>query len=272
MKKVCFFLFMVPFFANSQYKMEILEKALSNIALCKTEFIKSDSTVFTTATCGIILNGTYFLTCYHDLFFPNCTVKSRSIIFNYKDVKGTLTYDTATVLAYFEPKSNQYDFSKHEYDEKDHGTDIYILKLTKEVAVKKYEFANEDTNQNDTVYSCGSEYNKQSKLINLKYAANNIVFRYIEKVNSPYYFIVSLGNIKVGFSGAPLYNSKGQILGINLFGWDNKPSEMIEEFKKNNIINEDSYNRINKGYANGQNLSAALDINYLIKKYLTGYL
>jgi hypothetical protein len=271
MKKTFLFLF-VPFFAKAQYQIKILEQALSNIAICKTEFLRLDSTTFTVATCGIILKGTYFLTCYHDIFFPNCTVKNRQIVHNYKDINGKLTYDTSTVLEYFKPLPNQYDFSKHIFDEKDHSTDIYILKLTKTVNVMKYEFANGYTNQNDTIYSCGAQYDKQSNLINLKYSISNIVFNYIERVNAPNSFVVSIGNIQSGFSGAPIYNSKGQILGISLFGWDVKPAEMIEDFRKRNIFSEDSYNRIIDGYAKGLNLSAAIDINYLIEKYLTGYL
>jgi hypothetical protein len=246
--------------------------SLQNLVLCQTTFQRPDSSYFAAVTCGIIIKGQYLLTCYHDNFAPGNKLIRRSAAYNFRERDGKLFYDTLHLLDKFKLTPDQYDFSKHIFKPQDHGTDVYVFKLQRPVPEIKYSFATNPPNQRDTLYACGGFWDSKAQLITRQCTNNGAVFRYVEYPTSPFWFLVSIGDIIYGYSGSALYNIRGEIVGMTLFGWDDKPTEMIENYYKNKIFDGSTYKVINDGYNRGLNLSAALDINYIIKKYLKGYL
>jgi hypothetical protein len=268
-----FFISFVCVTGFSQTPQEIVDLAASNLAVCRNEFKMPKGDTVTTITAGLIINGKYFVTCYHESFVPGGKLIDRMVFFNIAKTKEKK--DSVLVDIHYKPTKNQYDFQKHKYDSTDHCTDILVYKLKRQVRIKKYVFANNYFNEGDSVYAVGMQMIKNQKSADPAFSISRITYKTIEKEDWECYHITYIGRIYHGFSGAALYNKKGEIIGLNLFGSDNLNDELkrdIISFYESKYITSDTYNRIIEGYKKGLVLFSAIDIQYVLNHYLKGYL
>jgi hypothetical protein len=249
----------------------VLKMARANFATCKTIFVDKKNEESTVITSGLILNSTTFLTCYHESSFADKKILERKIFFNFNEKSVPL--DSVEVDMEYKYKDGEYDFSKHHYDINDHSTDVLIYKTKHEMPANKIIFGDiREPKQNEIIYSWGMRYSKEGNYAYLSAINSKIVLIFQEIPTSQCLYLVSIGDAAYGFSGSAVYNIKGEVLGLYLFGWDNIPHENIEHWHKTGIIDDTSYKNVQDGYVNGLGLTAAIDIKFVIDKYLKGYL
>lgn len=265
--------FINPLFAYSQNQERVLKVADRNLAVCMTTFKRDSGSHFRIVTTGFILSGKYFVTVSHYQSFPQSRVVSKCIFYNpHSDNFGNEVYDSVFVDLNYKSKKGQYDFSKHKFDSTNHCTDIYVYGLSKNINMPPLKFSQRSISLNDTLYSYGTYFNTTYRVVVRKYSISNFVFVHQEMPNQECSFIAFLGETKYGFSGSPIYNQRGEVMGIIQYGWDIMPKEYIDTLFFSDKINADTYRKIVFGYEKGLNLCTAMDIKYAIRKYLKGYL
>lgn len=266
-------LLFIPIIVFSQQPQEVFAKANSQVAVCVVRFSNKNGTTPANWGCGLILNGKYFATCYH-IYRPdtNFLIKSIWVLYNIHYKNGILLYDSVSATARYKATKSQYDFSKHIYIRGDNSyhTDFIILKLKKKIAPYKLDFSTDTVRKDESLYSLGLSGRKVGDvtITYLRPSTSKYFFYYIY---SPCSYIASLGDAGEGFSGTPIYNSKGKIVGVIQFGMDNFP-QYFQDLHNKGAIPDDIYSQIVAGYKNGEKLIYAIPIRYLIEKYMNGYL
>lgn len=245
---------------------EITKKAISNLAVCVINFSKKNKFKSRTYGCGIIISGKYFATCYHLLIDKGAQISSVYIKYNFiLSQNQLLSHDSVFVDLNYKYLPNQYDYRNHVYDSSKRETDFVVLKLKESIPYSNLEFSNTLSFIKDTLYTLGIGW---SSSIDLIFTRLQFPYNYKNNMESDYDFLTFLGFVKEGFSGAPVYNRSGQIVGIVQSGW-NTIEEFNEEFHYSGQY--PIYPYIIEGYKKGERLGEALKSDYFIKNYLCGY-
>ncbi|MES2331933.1 MAG: trypsin-like peptidase domain-containing protein [Bacteroidota bacterium] len=212
---------------------------------------------------GFFLNSQYFVTCRHSLyrhgdFNDKTKIDSIIVYYNFREIQGDekYSYSKIKVDIHYKYQNGQYSFTKNKWDG-DQISDFIVLKLEKNTNISKPKFDYTAPKEKDNIYSVGfidvnglREIDAQSFFL---YADDNAYFM--------------LGKMDVGFSGSPIYNDKGYIIGIVTDGirtgddWESfKPN-----FKEKRLIPI-----INKAYESGYRVAIALNAKYFSDK-LNGF-
>lgn len=221
---------------------------------------------------GLVFNGEYLATCYH-LIVPEDTLYKFSHVFmihNERYEKGIFYYDSILLIRDFKPSKRQYDFSKHIYSVENPKTDFIVFKLAKKINPVKQYFANSNPSRLDTVYAFGNV--KKDKTIYSKFQPGIFFFKYTKDNTDTALFFASIVKYTHGFSGSPLFNSKGQIMGMVQYSMENIPDDIFFNICKSNNVPDYDYNKMKNHFKNGLKLQFSIDINFLKEKYLKGYL
>jgi hypothetical protein len=224
---------------------------------------------------GIILKGKYLATCYHAILSSNNdTLKDIYLFFNERHSNNKYVYDSVGVDLKYKAQKGQYDFSKHRYDPNDYTTDFVVLKLSKKIPGVNYKFNTTGISFDDSTFAVGNE----------RTIIGNTVFLNASFVASPFFclckhgphptaqFLYCLGDPAQGFSGTPLFNKKGEVLGVIQFGYDELSIPLLDSLREEGCISYDLYDRVINSYKNGHHIFAAIDITFLKDTYLKGYL
>ena len=221
---------------------------------------------------GFVLNGKYLATCYHLISPEDTSFKFSNIYLTYNEhfVHGKFFYDSMFLISKFKVKKNQYDFCKHRYNRNDFTTDFVILKLPKGLPTVKHIFYSNPPKFLDTVYSIGNHIT--GRFVNPTIKAGLFIFNYTmsDKLN-PIYFAFAT-DYTFGFSGSPLFNSKGEICGMIQYSIENTPTKILEKLLSDGKITPMIYNGVKQSYSQGEKLQFAIDIKYIKERYLKGYL
>lgn len=217
--------------------------------------------------CGFILGGEYFATCHH--LIPNKRFHIKEIIVNFNYVQSgdsLVPRDSAHVDLGYKYLPTQYNFSKHNYDSTDIKTDFLILKLDSRFPEKKLLFKDGGLALNDTLYCIGLGVSKSGMTI-YEFSALSFVSYLRNKEDSTNSFISFLGNVHEGFSGTPVYNSNGEIVGIVNLGW-----KKIDDLKKALQLDKDSpiYLNAQQAFEYKRNFGMGIRAKYILNKYLSG--
>jgi hypothetical protein len=221
---------------------------------------------------GVILKGEYLTTCYHLIIPKKAGFKfsKMAIVYNERTINGRFMFDSITLIKDFKPTANQYDFSKHIFRREDRSTDVIVLKLPKPFNIVNYSFSPEQPKYLDTVYSFGNVI--KDKIYRTDIQLSQIIIKYSEKNDkSPIYYGYK-AKYTHGFSGTPLYNSKGEILAMVQYSIDDNPKAYFKNLQTKGIVSKELVNEILATYKNGQWIQFAIDYTYLKTKYLRGYL
>jgi hypothetical protein len=260
----------LPFIQSISTQNNIPFKIKENTVVCEALFSKDGKEK--TLAAGLIIADQYVVTCYHFYTAFGKYPKPLYIVVRY-NFRSNDEYDSVEATGEFSVLPTQYDFSKHHYEPKDYSTDIIVLKLAKKIIAPPIELPNFVTKQGDTLYSLGLTRHivDGTTFINREFAPLEYVFTYYFAPKRNPIYIAVLGDVKEGFSGAGLFNAKGQVLGMIQFGWDNWSKE-IDDIRSSGGISENIYNSITSGYARGQRIGFAINMGWLIDNYLIGYM
>jgi hypothetical protein len=256
----------ITLLANAQSEQDIIDSAFSNFAMCSVLYASSSNTYTRKIGCGILINENYFATCLHVANLKNPEIKSVIIYYNFKKTDDSFKYDSIMADLKYKPKKNQYNFMTHNYDSLNHRTDFVVLKLQKPIRAKELKFCSQDSLSHvENFYSLGLISN-DGIIVKPKFSKSVAINNDAEQLTqNSFDFIGCVGDINPGFSGSPLYNSKGEIMGITQCTYD-KTSDLsgLDENPNKSFLIEN--------YKDGKKYFLTLRISYIVKHYLKGYL
>lgn len=248
-------------------------KAKSVTVICKVQLTNEDhSKLYSSSGCGFILNSKYLVTCYHIYKErPDMILKRFTVIYNIRYFKNKLVYDSVDVDLNYKYSKNQYDFSKHIYNHNDESTDVIVLKLKNTISMPKENLSKKIPKLSETLYSFGFSRTKNMFSVNYDSSASSVLYIFKPKSNNADY-IASLGTHHEGFSGSPVLNFNGQIIGMTQTGIQQFPDMALIEIFKKKGLSSTLYNKIEIGYSNGLRIGNSITMKYLIDKYLKGFI
>ncbi len=82
------------------------------------------------------------------------------------------------------------------------------------------------------------------------------------------YLLVLKGNCGPGFSGSPLIDLYGNLVGMVQSGYQTFPDAFLNRALDKKVITIELYNKILTDYRNGFTIALALDANYIKRTYL----
>lgn len=220
---------------------------------------------------GIVINGKYFATCNHLVNKEQVGYKLIScyMIHNERFIDGIYKYDSIKLLRDFRPTENQYNFSTHAYNEQDRKTDFVVLKLEKKLKPLNHTFSNIAPKFQDTVWVRGNF--ESNNIFYTRVDSSRILMNYTQSNDSIPIFYGYMNASTGGFSGSPVYNSKAEIIGMVQFSFDSINVELAKQVQ-NGTMSQELFRSIVEWYNEGYRLQFAIDYQYLLNTYLSGYL
>ena len=225
--------------------------------------------------CGFIINGNYIATCYH-LYKsdPSDEPMQMKVLYNITQ-DSVYHYDSVMVDLNYEYTSNQYNFKKHEFLTNDPRTDFIILKLVSPVVSAPPEIDTAAVNSGDVTYTSGYSLLHYTGTAKYDFAASALHVRYIlDMDNMGGKLIGATGTGREGFSGSPLFNTAGRIVGIiqsEINDNDSLQYYFLPLLIKG-YINQQTYNDIIGQYSyQDVHLINSLSAEYFLKQYMQGF-
>ena len=213
---------------------------------------------------GIIIAGNYYATCWHVIYQGNRRPVKTVVTFTRYSEQNTWVYDSTEVDYNYKAKLGQYDFSKHRYDTLVRS-DFVVLKLKKPAPSVGYRVYRKHLAQKEFVYTRApietAPHVFEAK--NTRCLATNDAYDFDQNKTAPPPCMVMYGAITQGSSGSPMYDSTGQVMGIVSKAALNF-NTLTEPFRKDPEVIE--------AYKNGQVQMLILRMDYIVDKYLKGYL
>ena len=299
MKTVCHFLFSLFFVTYflpcaAQYGVDSIHykgitgsQAQYRMALLQVKALQGKDTVSFVA-CGFILKNSYVATCYHLLIMDSTlSLLDIKVLYNirekpmvvikvgtasiYRDPLEFFIYDSVYATLDYKPNKRQYNFKRHVYNESDPASDFIILKLHKKVKCMEPVFDTSKVLINDRLTATGYS---RTKSFRTTFSSSIETVFYVDSSRSGYFMIITEGIARHGYSGSPLFNTKGYIVGMLLMGMKrDKLPENLKQMFDAGLINADKYKRMVKLMEDNPLYSIAQSINigYLLKRYMKGY-
>ncbi|WP_460472187.1 hypothetical protein [Emticicia fontis] len=222
---------------------------------------------------GFTVNGKYLATTY-SVYRPSGFSKKPKrmvVYYNYTlDANNNIKYDSVDIDLLYKYVGKQYDFSKHVFKEGKLETDFIVLKLKKTIPVKASEFNTEANLRKYTQLPTMAFDNVENQLRN-----DTLIYLLPQFYNNvkESYQLVMFGSSKVGFSGTPIYNIKGEIVSVLQFGLGEINELYITSLNKAGWLTDEDVKAIRKGYTelDPRNFVFGTNIKYFLDKYLKGF-
>jgi S1-C subfamily serine protease len=205
--------------------------------------------------CGFLIGGKYLVTAYH-IFKPNDTLTAIKMIAHF-----LLTNDSVEVNLKTKYSKPQYNFNTHQLSETKRSTDVIVLGLKSKVKYYQTRFDTTNFFPNTTVLT---GITKRDNTIYPHVEVAQILYTILDSTKATLYGI--LGKIGHGFSGSPVYNTKGNIIGMIVSGADNFSDIPVD-------LPIDLYSRIRNYYLTTDNMRVGyfLPIKEMYIRYLKGF-
>ncbi|HEY8780183.1 MAG TPA: trypsin-like peptidase domain-containing protein [Mucilaginibacter sp.] len=233
---------------------------------------EKDKTIYLSKGCGFILKDSYVVTCYH-IFHPQDAIKilEMYVKYNLRIIDNSVVYDSVFITNNYKHSKSQINFSK-QFVQGDYRTDFIVLKIKGKILFYKFK-SNSTYGIGEDVFALGIHStitSDRKETINFAKERMTIIIKYS---NHNINFFGFFGGASEGFSGCPVTNQDGEIIGMIQAGWNELDKKTLDKWLYENKINQQTYNQIIDAYyqKSHKEVGFAIDINSL-KKYLTGYL
>jgi hypothetical protein len=252
---------------------EVSSFLLKKLIRVKSVVVDDKGKQYTIYGGGFMVNGKYLATTYSVYRPTGFSKKPKRMVvyYNYTvDEKHNLKHDSVDIDLLYKYVGKQYDFSKHVFQEGKLETDFIVLKLKRVVPVKASNF-NEETNLPKYAQMPIVAFdNIEGRLRN-----DTLIYLLPQFYNNvkDSYQLVMFGPSKVGFAGSPIYNNKGEIIGVLQFGLAEINETYITALNKAGWLTDEDILGIRRGYASLEpsNFVFATNIKYFLDKYLVGF-
>jgi hypothetical protein len=252
---------------------EVSSFLLKKLIRVKSVLVDEKGKEYTIFGGGFTIDGKYLATTY-TTYRPTGFKKipKRMVVYyNYRvDAKQMLKSDSVDIDLLYKYTGNQYDFSKHVFQDGKLETDFIVLKLKRLIPVKT------------SVFNIDSNLPKYTRLPFIAFdnvsgalRSDTLIYLFPQYFNNAkeMYQVVSFGPSKVGFSGSPIYNTRGEIVSIVQFGLGEINENYMKELNKAGWLTDEDIVGIRRSYAamDPNNFVFGTNIKYFLDKYLVGF-
>jgi hypothetical protein len=246
----------------------ILELAIKVTLICRSSFLDTHGNLVEGTGSGFLLDSEHFATCYHVFYgAPNLKIKKMYVLFNTKNVNGKMQYDSVLVDLDKITKEVNSKSPIYKYNPNDRTTDYIVLKLKTKIMSPGIKFSKNLPKTNDTLYSIGV-ISSNGRFIK-KQGNSKVLFTFKSKSIPNCNIVASMGEFDQGFSGSPVFNSKGELVSMIQSGYDSLPSlSEIQTLANTSFKNSNLYEVLSEGYQNGLRLGLSIRVDSLKIPYL----
>jgi len=272
-KKILFFLFFVGWHTCfSQASREIAQLSKAQTFEIKVEVRKRNGELRSRYGTGMIFNKEYLFTCRHivaeDYFSKLECVK---VYYNRTTTNNESARDSVFVdLNYKKTKTQNLIKNKLESN-----TEFTILKLKTDLPLVKYEIPLlPDVKDGSMLYAYGMKgiFLPGKEIISSMFVASKVLHMVRGIDGDRPQTIAALGGVSHGFSGSPLYNAKGHVVGIIYGGADFLKDEVLKKMVKMGEISQQQYQEILVAYKNNQRIFFSSEASCLYENYIAKYI
>ncbi len=260
-------------FSYALAAQEVSSFLLKKLVRVKSVIVDDTGKEYTIFGGGFIIDGKYLATAYSIYRPVGFKKKPKRVVayYNYTvDAKQSLKYDSVDIDLLYKYFGKQYDFSKHVFQADKMETDFIVLKLKRVIPVKTSGFNFENKLPKYTRLPMIAFDNAQGTLRN-----DTLIYLFPQYFNNvkESYQLVSFGPTKAGFSGAPIYNERGEIVSIVQYGLGEINETYITQLNKAGWLTDDDILGIRRSYAdlNPHNFVFGTNIKYFLDKYVKGF-
>ena len=246
---------------------------LKNLIRVKSVVVDDKGKSYSVFGGGFIVNGKYLATTY-SIYRPAGFIRKPKrvvVYFNFRiDDKKNLKSDSVDIDLLYKYTAQQYDFTKHVFQEGRLETDFIVLKLKRTIPAKTANFNIEANLPKYTRLATIAFDNVAGKLRN-----DTLIYLFPQFFNNvkESYQLVMYGPSKVGFSGTPIFNTNNEVVAVLQYGLSEINEAYVDELNKAGWLTDEDALGIRKGYASfdPQNFIFATNIRYFMDKYLAGF-
>ena len=230
--------------------------------------------------CGFILKNEYLATCYHVYKNnPSYTPIQVKVYYNinskHKPTNLIFLADSVFATLDYKPKRGQYNFKRHIYNG-DMASDFIILRLLKKVKAVQANFDLGNILIGQDLLSTGLTVDRKG-IDNIEYAkfwsSSGTVYS-LDSLKGGNINIKTYGFVKHGYSGSPVFNKNGMIVGMVQEGiMPDKAKGEVKWLLSKSEITQPQSKLILKFLEDNTDgsLGYSTKINYLFYKYMGHY-
>lgn len=272
MRRILFLLVGLTFLVGGA-SAQVSSLMLKTLIQVKSTFVDEKGGQHSVSGGGFIVNGTYLATCYH-LYHPKWSAKRAKRMIVYYNFSVTdnkqLKSDSVEIDLAYKYTGKQYDFSKHIYKEDQLETDFIILKLKRIIPVKPLPMNTGSNLPKYTPLPMIAFDNQSNRLRN-----DTLIYVYPQffaKKEAAYQLVV-FGPAHPGFSGSPVFNLNGEIVGIMQLGMPEINETYLSDVAKAGWLTETDLVGIRRGYIalDPYNISFITNIKYFNDTYIKNF-
>jgi S1-C subfamily serine protease len=221
---------------------------------------------------GFIIGKNYVVTCYHVFKSSGFIPYKVTVLYN---IQLNLQCDSVAATLDYEPGKGKYDFRTHTYKADDRESDVIVLKLANPVKSGSVKLSKSEIKVGDVLVTARPRYFTRAREFEVDIAAQTVTYKLNAPSEEKATQLMMAGYAQQGFSGSPLFNKKGEVVGITTAGYTNKISkEIIAIMKNKGDINAEKAGQLITELEKNPDarIGFCTSVNFLTSKYLKGYL
>lgn len=243
---------------------ELIPNGLENICIGRMVILTISATSktgkqFTPRAMGLIIDKNHILTVAHAIF-NDYTVNGIEAICNYRVDQTRIK----SKYIHINIQSDDYKKALKEslYNYKVKCSDFIVLPVKEDLLTEISDFEISDMEKKDTLFAVGANE------VNMFHTVPIVPI--LKTIENECHLVYFYGLAQNGFSGSPVYNKNGNVVGIIQGGFETYPVNKFTEYLNNKFITKNVFDEIKKTYETGGKVGLFISMESL-KGKLTNY-